>query len=92
MTPDYLEQLADIVDHKKLWKTPIFKRMELSVKDKRLLDAGVALRRYASDIRRMEEALATQQSVLITPITQNDTAVELCKTPASHEKLRKARP
>lgn len=68
MNPEYLEQLADEADPEHLWVLGGLMQLALSPPKRRQLDTGVALRRYASHLRPLRDALSVQRSVLITPL------------------------
>lgn len=91
MTPEYLEQLADIADPDKLWSLPGMKQLELPVEKRKQLDTGVALRRYAEYIRRLNHLYTLEMSMLVTPLGTNSAAVATkgVKTPQEHMKLRR---
>lgn len=88
MTPDYLRQLADIADPDKLWQLFIFDQMDLPPEKRLQLDAGVALRRYASHLERLGRLLEEKKSLLITPLGLNTSASMTVDTPPNHENLR----
>lgn len=54
-TIEELEELADRIDSKELWKLPGMEHSSLSPSEKNELDAGVNLRRYASLLRDKED-------------------------------------
>lgn len=89
MTPEYLEQLADLADPDKLWRLGAFEQLDLPPEKRRQLDAGVALRRYASHERRLLEVLAERKSLLITPLSTCGVASTVVATPPGHAKLRR---
>lgn len=91
MTPEYLEELADIADPDRLWELLWREQMDLPADKRRQLDAGVALRRHARDVRRLRELLECGRSLLVTPLAENAFAVMAIDTPAEHEKLREER-
>jgi hypothetical protein len=88
MTPEYLEQLADLADPAQLWRLDCEQRRALPPEQKAQLDTGVALRRYAYLERDMLRALAERRSWLITPLAPNSSARRLTPTPPEHERLR----
>ena len=92
MTPEYLEELANLADPDQLWRLGGFAQLDLPADKRRQLDAGVALRRHASHVRRLNGLLAEQRSLLITPLTPNSSATDAVATPARHRKLREAWP
>ena len=73
MTPEYLDQLADLADPDKLWRLSGIDQKKLTPGQRRQLDTGVALRRHASHIRRLNEALKKCETVLITPLSISGT-------------------
>ena len=87
MTPEYLDHLADLADPDCLWRLSHFDQMALPLDKRHQLDTGVALRRYASHIQRLEELLGTNQSLLLTPLSTNGVASKNVKTPGDHLKL-----
>lgn len=89
MTPEYLEELADMADPDKLWRLGAFEQLDLPPEKRRQLDAGVALRRYASHKRRLLEVLAERKSLLLTPLSTCGLASAVVTTPARHAKLRR---
>lgn len=91
MTPEYLEELADLVDPDKLWQLPVMQSIDLPADKRKQLDAGVALRRYATHVRRLRELLVEKKSLLITPLSTSGYAFKPVKTPKAHENLRKQR-
>jgi len=88
MTPEYLDELANIADPDKLWKINVLKQMDLPPEKRRQLDAGVALRRHAAYHRSLNVVLEQQRSLLITPLSSNSTAQKAVDTPPEHERLR----
>lgn len=91
MTPEYLEELADLADPDKLWQLGAFEQLDLPTDRRRQLDCGVALRRYASHLRELQALLQQKRSLLITPLGEGSTAVKSVDTPPDHERLRKER-
>lgn len=81
MTPEYLEGLADAADPEQLWRTAAGDRRSMPSDKRRRLDTGVALRRYASHVRRLHDLLGTGKSLLITPLSRNGTATKTVPTP-----------
>lgn len=88
MTPEYLDELADLADPEQLWRLPGLKQLDLPPEKRRQLDAGVALRRHASHVRTLRRLLEEKRSLLITPLTTNGTATKSVDTPEDHERLR----
>jgi hypothetical protein len=91
MTPEYLEQLADLADPAKLWRLDWVQQRALTPELRAQLDTGLALRRYAQDQRDLLSALAQGQSWLITPLAPNLSAQRTTPTPPDHERLRPRR-
>jgi hypothetical protein len=89
MSPEYLMELAEDADPEQLWRQPLLARLDMPEDQRRKLDAGVALRRYASHIGRLHALLDTHQSLLLTPISKNSTAILTVETPPEHLKLRR---
>lgn len=87
MTPEYLEKLADRADPDRLWRLSPMVRLDLSSEDRKKLDTGIALRRYASHLRKLLSLIPQKRSLLITPISENETAEREVRTPAGHLKL-----
>lgn len=88
MSPEYMEELANIADPKSLWQLSGLDQMKLGETERKQLDTGVALRRHANHVRRLRELLKTKQSLLITPLSENSSAIMPVETPPKHEKLR----
>lgn len=84
MTPEYLEELADMADPHSLWKLPMLEAMDLPPHKRAQLDAGVALRRHADHVRRLRDLQGKGKSLLITPLTANGTATKIVAAPAEH--------
>jgi hypothetical protein len=57
MQPDELRALADRIDHEELWRRAGMERDQMTPEQRDRLDAGVNLRRYASDRGTVLEAL-----------------------------------
>lgn len=79
MTPEYLEHLANLADPDELWRLSPFNELTLEQSQRR--DTGIALRRYATHVRRLNGLLGTQRSLLITPLSTNGTRVTSVPTP-----------
>lgn len=90
MSPEYLEQLAEIADPDKLWRLNPIVQLDLSTEKRHQLDTAVALRRHASHQRQLDDLLMEQRSLLITPLSPNHIATMSVDTPENHEKLRPA--
>lgn len=82
MTPEYLEQLADLADPDQLWHLSPFAQRDLPRDKRAQLDTGVALRRHASDVRRLRALLGTGRSLLLTPLSENGRHSTEIATPA----------
>jgi len=89
MTPDYIRLLANIADPGELWKLPGLDQLNLPAKQRCQLDAGVALRRYASNIERLNALIGTGNSLLITPLSEISSASKTVPTPDDHKKWMK---
>ena len=86
MTPEYLEELADIADPGKLWRRAFFDRLDFSTEQRRQLDTGVALRRHASHVRRVRELLGTGKSLLLTPLSLSGQDIRYVPMPLDIKK------
>lgn len=84
MTPEYLEEMADKVDTEQFWRLSPWDQMKLPPEQRWRLDAGVALRRYASHVREMHEVLAKRQSLLLTPLSSNGSVHQHVPTPKKY--------
>lgn len=84
MTPEYLEELADLADPDQLWRTPVLERDKLTDQQRQQLDTGVALRRHADHVRRLRELLGTGTSLLYTPLSVSGVATKKVPAPDSH--------
>lgn len=91
MKPEYLDQLADLADPDKLWQLAGVDQLALPEDKKRQLDTGVALRRYASHIRTLQECGRIRCSLLITPFSEASSAWMPVATPPEHERSREER-
>ena len=87
MTPEYLKELADLADPNQLWRRAGLDRLSFSPEQKRQLDTGVALRRHAHHIKELRSLLGTDESLLLTPLSGNGTAIMRVPTPPEHTKL-----
>lgn len=87
MTPEYIEELANQVDSGQLWRLAPFEQMSLPAHLRRQLDAGVALRRHAADLRHLRSLLGSGKSLLITAISESGTATMTVPTPPEHARL-----
>lgn len=91
MTPEYLRELADLADPDKLWTLGAFEQLDLPPEKRRQLDAGIALRRHAAHVNDLLGLLGTGKSLLLTPLSENGTAIMTTRTPAAHRKLVECR-
>lgn len=82
MTPEYLEELADLADPDKLWRRAGLDRVDFTPEQKRQMDAGVALRRHASHVRQMRALLGTGKSLLLTPLGMTSQDIRVVPMPA----------
>jgi hypothetical protein len=91
MSPEYLRELADMVDHEQLWRWAGMDHHKMTPEQKKRKDAGVALRRHATDLARMVEAFEAGKSVIATPMTAVglSRAVRFIDPPADHQRLLK---
>jgi hypothetical protein len=89
MTPEYLEELADIADPDQLWRMSGLDQMDLPADKRKQLDSGVALRRHADHVRRLQRVREEGKSLLITPLSPYGTAIKSIGTPPDHQKLRR---
>lgn len=87
MTPEYLNELANLADPDELWRLPGMDRLNLPTEKWRQLDTAVALRRYADHLARLRNLLGSGQSLLITPLSPNGVAIKHVLTPAAHRRL-----
>jgi hypothetical protein len=71
MSPKYLKELANLADPTELWRTSGFDQLNMSPELRKQLDAGVALRRYASHIEALNRALSEGKSLVITPMSRD---------------------
>ena len=81
MTPEYLEELADLADPNRQWRRGYLDRENLTPDQKRQLDTGVALRRYASHVRRLRNLIGTGKSLLLTPLSLSGADIRTVPTP-----------
>lgn len=91
MTPEYLRELADLADPDKLWTLGALEQFDLPPEKRRQLDAGIALRRHAAHVKDLLGLLGTGKSLLLTPLSENGTAIMTTRTPAAHRKLVECR-
>lgn len=90
MTPEYLEELADLADPAQLWRLGALTQLSLPPGKRKQLDTGVALRRHASHIRELDHLRRIGKSLLITPLSPNGTATAIVGPPPRHKKLLQA--
>jgi len=86
MTPEYLNELADLADPESLWRLSPFAQMDLPPEKRRQLDTGVALRRHAEHVRRLRELVGTGKSLLLSPLSPSGTDVRTVPMPAEIRK------
>ena len=86
MTPEYLDELADLADPDELWRSSWLDRDGFTSVQRLQLDAGVALRRHASHVRRLRELLDTRNSLLLTPLSLSGTDICIVPTPGNIQK------
>ena len=86
MTPEYLEELADLADPNKLWRRSCLDRADFTTKQRKQLDTGVALRRHASHVRRLRALQDTGKSLLLTPLSLSGTDIRTVPTPGDIQK------
>lgn len=91
MTPEYLDELANIADPLELWRLLPCEQNNLNDKQRRQLDTGVALRRHADYVRRLNHAYWLEVSYLITPLGTNTSciATKSVGIPKEHKALRR---
>lgn len=83
MKPEYLEELADMVDPEQLWRLPGIDQRDLPISKRKQLDAGVALRCHASHVRLLRTLEGKGKSLLITPLDHQN--LRRCKMDDSGE-------
>src|SRR3569832_2055278 len=81
MTPEYLNELADLADPDNLWRLSGRAQMALPPEKRRQLDTGGALRRHAAHVQRLRGLLGTGKSLLLTPLSLNGTDVRTVPMP-----------
>lgn len=79
MTPEYIEHLAALADPAELWRENRF--ADLTIEQSQQRDAGIALRRHASHVRRLHALVGTGRSLLITPMSPNGARIETVPDP-----------
>lgn len=88
MKPEYLYELADMVDPDQLWRLRGMDQIDLPDEKRKQLDAGVALRRHAHHVGELQKALEQQKSLLITPLSRNSSTRKVVESPPEHKRLR----
>ena len=86
MSPEYINELADLADPDKLWRRAGIDRDQFTPEQKRQLDAGVALRRHAAHVHRMRELLGTGKSLLLTPLSLSGADIRAVPMPPELKK------
>ena len=81
MTPEYMEELADAADPDKLWRLGCLDRAEFTSKQWQQVDMGIALRRHAIHVRRLQALLGTGKSLLLTPLSLSGIDSRTISTP-----------
>lgn len=87
MTPEYLEELADLADPDQLWRLRGLEQLDLPTDKRRQLDAGVALRRYAHHLKELALSRQKEKSLLITQLSPNSSASMMVDIPERHKEL-----
>lgn len=90
MTPEYLNELADLADPDQLWRLAGLDQLALPLDKRRQLDTGVALRRHAGHVAELQALIGTGKSLLITQLSPNGSAHMTLATPARHKRLEKS--
>lgn len=91
MAPEYLLQLADIADPDQLWRLGWEDQRALPQDKLHQLDIGVALRRQAEHVRRLQAMVGTGMSLLITPLgNYNTTDSRAVRMPGALRRLMAA--
>lgn len=88
MKPEYIYELADMVDPDQLWRLSGMDQMDLPPEKRRQLDAGVALRRHAHHVEELRKVLEQQKSLLITPLSSIGSTRKVVESPPEHKRLR----
>lgn len=84
MSPEYLDELADLADPGQLWRLAGLEQKKLPPILRKQLDTGVALRRHAEHIRCLQTLIGTGRSLRITPLSPNGTALDVVAAPAKY--------
>lgn len=87
MTPEYLNELADLAAPGQLWRLGFWEQTQLPPELRQRLDIGVALRRHAEHVRRVNALLGTGKSLVITPLSPCGTATMTIPAPDKHRML-----
>lgn len=88
MSPEYLNELADLADPDQLWRTAgLLGRQDMPDEKRRQMDMGVALRRHAAHVKQLNDLREKGLSLCITPLSINSTASMSIKPPPRHQKL-----
>lgn len=88
MTPEYIEELANIADPEKLWQLGFVECVNLTPEQRNKLNTGIALRRYAAHLMQLDDVRKAQRSLLITPLFGRGAAIKSIDTPPEHQRLR----
>lgn len=91
MSPEKINELADWVDPKQLWRLSGLEQMKLHGEERKQLDAGVYLRRHAAHIAELRQALKDGKSLLITPLSESGITKKFVELPEDHARLRDLR-
>lgn len=81
MSPEYLNQLAELADPEQLWRLAWNDQLCLSTEQRAQLDTGIALRRHAADVERFERLRGKGKSLILTPLQRHGRHVGLIDTP-----------
>lgn len=87
MTPEYLEELADLADPDQLWRFRPRSPLNLPADKRHQLDMGIALRRYAHHLKELALAQQKGKSLLITKLSPNSFASMMVDAPDNHKRL-----
>ncbi len=92
MSPQYLYELADLADPEKLWRlSGIDQRDTLTEAQRKQIDTGVALRRYADYLENLYKAYDQGKSLVLTKIGPSTYTRSIMPTPEEHQRLRDIR-
>lgn len=84
MTPEYVEQLAKIADPDDLWREGPPQPLGTwrpSAWQQKQLDMGIALRRYAAHLRRLNALIGTGNALCLTPLSPNGVFTKIVPAP-----------